>query len=107
MFPRAIKVLMDKVSSMQVVSFNDLLNIRMFAFSPNNLESIADITGKDDMDMIVVPTPQLPGINTFRRDPAYPKVQSAPPSHNFLYKEPSEHNPEGSLGHLVVTKPGN
>ena len=78
----------------------------MFAFSPNNLKSIADITGKDDMDMIVVPTPQLPGINTFGRDPAYPKIQSAPPSHNFLYKEPSEHDPEGSLGHLVVTKLG-
>ena len=58
------------------------------------------------MDMIVVPAPQLPGINTFGRDPAYPKVQSVPPSHNFLYKEPSEHDPEGSLGHLVVTKPG-
>ena len=104
-FPRVIKVLMDKVCGMHAVSFNDLQNIWMFAFSPNDLKSIADVTGKDDMDFIVVPTPQLPSINTFRRDPAYPKVESVPPTHNFLYKEPSEHEPEGSLGHLVMTKP--
>ena len=73
-FPRAIKILMDKVSGMQAMSFNELQNIRMFTFGPNNLKSIADVTGKEDMDTIAVPTPQLPGINTFRRDPEYPKV---------------------------------
>ena len=80
----------------------------MFTFGPNNLKSIADITGKEDMDTIVVPAPQLPGINTFRRDPEciVPRVETAQPSHHFLYKEPSEQEPEGSLGHLVVTKMG-
>ena len=53
----------------------------MFAFGPNNLKSIADITGKEDMDTIVVLAPHLPGINTFRRDPEYPKVETAQPSH--------------------------
>ena len=58
------------------------------------------------MDTIVVPTPQLPGINTFGKDPDYPKVETVLPSHNFLYKDPSEQEPEGTLGHLVVTKLG-
>ena len=97
---------MDKVSGMQAMSFNELQNLRLFTFGPNNLKSIADVTGKEDMDTIVVPAPQLPGINTFGRDPEYPKVETAQPSHHFLYKEPSEQEPEGSLGHLVVTKPG-
>ena len=88
-FPRAIKILMDKVSSMQAMSFNELQDIRMFTFGPNNLKSIADVTGKEDMDTIVVPAPQLPGINTFRRDPEYPKVETGQPNHNVLYKEPS------------------
>ena len=105
-FPKAIQILIEKVSKLQAMLFNELQNLRLYAFRANNLKSLADTTWKTDMDGTIVPAPHLPGINTFGCDADYPKPQEKNISgHLFAFKDASGSEPEGMLGHLLVTKP--